>query len=161
MKNSPGSPGRRDRSKAQVPLLVLSGTLGISLGIGIFTFLYARGHSYLVNDPAACANCHVMQRQYESWMKGSHRSVAVCNDCHTPPGTAGKYTTKARNGITHSWAFTSGRFPDEIRITAHNYRVTEESCVKCHEQLVAAIQGTREPGSPVSCIRCHAFVGHR
>jgi cytochrome c nitrite reductase small subunit len=63
-------------------------TLGIGLliGIGVFTFVYARGGSYLTDKPEACVNCHVMREQYAGWVKGSHRLVAVCNDCHTPDG---------------------------------------------------------------------------
>jgi cytochrome c nitrite reductase small subunit len=79
-------------------------------GIGGFTFIYARGYSYLTNDPAACANCHVMREQFDGWVKSSHRAVAGCNDCHTPPGFAGKYYTKARNGFWHSFYFTNGGF---------------------------------------------------
>ena len=44
---------------------------------------------YLTNDPAACANFHVMSEYYAAWMKGPHRSVAVCNDCHAPRSVAG------------------------------------------------------------------------
>jgi nitrate/TMAO reductase-like tetraheme cytochrome c subunit len=54
---------------------------GLLLGIGSFTFIYARGASYLTNDPKACADCHVMQEQFDGWQRSSHRSVAVCNDC--------------------------------------------------------------------------------
>ena len=72
---------------------------GLTLGIGSYTFVYARGYSYLTNDPAACANCHVMRDHYAAWTRASHRSVAVCNDCHTPPGLLGKYATKAQNGF--------------------------------------------------------------
>jgi len=50
---------------------------GIAVGLGLFTFVYAKGWSYLTNDPKACANCHVMTEQYEGWLKASHRSVAV------------------------------------------------------------------------------------
>jgi cytochrome c nitrite reductase small subunit len=69
--------------------------VGVAFGVGGYTFLYARGWSYLTNDPRACANCHVMEEQYAGWLKSSHRSVAVCNDCHTPPDLVGKYLTKA------------------------------------------------------------------
>ncbi|MBE2216221.1 MAG: NapC/NirT family cytochrome c, partial [Opitutaceae bacterium] len=62
---------------------LFGGTLGAALGICGYTFIYAKGYSYLVNDPAACANCHVMEEQYSGWMKSSHRAVATCNDCHT------------------------------------------------------------------------------
>ena len=35
--------------------------LGIPAGIGAFTFVYAKGFSYLSTDPRACVNCHVMR----------------------------------------------------------------------------------------------------
>ena len=142
-------------------LIGLGITLGLLAGLGVFTFGYAQGGSYMTNDPQACANCHVMQAQIAGWMKGSHRKVAVCNDCHTPPGFAGKYATKAVNGFWHSWAFTTGRFPDEIQITGRNHRATESSCVKCHAELVEGIQSSRPHGTGVSCLSCHARVGHQ
>ena len=63
---------------------VFGALLGIAVGICGFTFTYAKGGSYLTNNPAACANCHVMREQYDDWSKSSHRAVATCNDCHTP-----------------------------------------------------------------------------
>jgi cytochrome c nitrite reductase small subunit len=86
--------------------------IGMALGLGGYTFVYAKGYSYLLNDPAACTNCHVMQPFHDGWLKSSHRSAAVCNDCHTPHDFVGKYSTKALNGFFHSFAFTSGLFPD-------------------------------------------------
>lgn len=59
-----------------------------------------------------------MRDQYAGWLKDSHRSVAVCNDCHTPEGMIAKYAAKARYGFLHAYAFTTGRFPDEIQITS-------------------------------------------
>ena len=139
---------------------LLAAALGLLIGVGLFTFGYARGASYLTNDPAACANCHVMRDQYQGWMKSSHGKVAVCNDCHTPPGFVGKYTTKAVNGFFHSLAFTTQRFPDEIRINSRNYHVTERACLKCHEDVVQGIRATRPHSQGVSCIQCHQTVGH-
>lgn len=133
---------------------------GLLIGIGVFTFGYARGASYLTDDPSACANCHVMQEQFQGWMKGSHGKVAVCNDCHTPPGFVGKYSTKAINGFFHSLAFTTQKFPDEIRITARNARVTENSCAKCHEDIVSALRTGRGHRGNVACVACHRTVGH-
>ena len=34
--------------------------VGAFVGLGLFTFWYARGASYLTDDPRACINCHVM-----------------------------------------------------------------------------------------------------
>jgi len=128
-----------------LPILTAS-TLGVALAVGGYTFLYARGWAYLTNDPRACANCHVMQEQYGGWLKGSHRSVAVCNDCHTPPGLIPKYMEKAENGFRHSFAFTTGRFPDQIQIVPADLAVTERACRKCHEDIVAAIEGPAGQG---------------
>jgi cytochrome c nitrite reductase small subunit len=139
---------------------MLAVLVGMFLGVGLYTFGYARGYSYMTDRPGACANCHVMRDQFESWMKSSHGKVAVCNDCHTPPGFIPKYYTKAINGFFHSLAFTTGHFPDEIRITGRNFRVTESACLKCHENIVTGIRGTREHASDVSCISCHWAVGH-
>ncbi|HYP29673.1 MAG TPA: NapC/NirT family cytochrome c [Blastocatellia bacterium] len=66
--------------------IVFGVAVGLAAGVGGYTFIYAKGYSYLTNDPAACANCHIMQDHYDGWIKSSHRSVAACNDCHTPPG---------------------------------------------------------------------------
>ena len=150
-------------------------TIGIALGLGAYTFVYARGYSYLSHDAAACANCHIMREHFDAWNKSSHKAVAACNDCHTPHNVVGKYLTKARNGFWHSFYFTTGRYPDPLRITERNRRITEGACRGCHEDIVAAIdpdpraRGTS--ATPVrvasahaaertSCIRCHQYVGH-
>ena len=140
---------------------VLGIAVGLAIGIGGYTFLYAKGGSYLTNDPSACANCHIMQDYYDAWIKSSHRSVAVCNDCHTPKGFVAKYATKASNGFWHSFAFTSGRFPDPLRIKPHNREITEQACRKCHSEIVDAIEGPHEDAPTLSCIRCHTSVGHQ
>jgi cytochrome c nitrite reductase small subunit len=153
----------------RLPLVVLAVLVGLAIGIGAYTFIYAKGGSYFTDDPAACANCHVMSEHYSSWTKSSHRSVAACNDCHTPPGFIAKYATKASNGFWHSFAFTTGKFPDPLRIKPSNYEVTEKACRKCHAEIVEAIEApapsARAPASmheaeETSCIRCHNTVGH-
>lgn len=143
-------------SAIQAAIVVL---VGLTVGVGCFTFIYAKGYSYLSNDPQACANCHVMNEQLSGWMKGSHRSVAVCNDCHTPHDFFGKYSTKAENGLMHSFAFTSGWFPDSIEIKQHSRNITEANCRRCHEETVMAMDGPHQT-QKASCLRCHASVGH-
>lgn len=140
--------------------IALGIALGLVLGIGGYTFLYARGASYLTNDPAACVNCHVMQEQFSGWIASSHRTVAVCNDCHAPHDVIGKYVTKARNGFWHSFYFTTGTFPDPIRITPRNARVTEQACRDCHQPIVDAIDPMATHGRELSCVSCHRNVGH-
>lgn len=141
-------------------MVVLTVATGLALGIGAYTFVYARGAAYLTNDPRACVNCHVMREQYDGWIAGSHSAVAACNDCHTPPGPVARYTTKALNGFWHSFAFTTGRFPDPIRIGARNAAVTEAACRHCHTAIVDAIDARPHAGPGLRCAGCHASVGH-
>ena len=140
--------------------VVLAVTMGLAVGIGAYTFVYAKGAAYLTNDPRACVNCHVMREQFDGWTASSHRAVAVCNDCHAPHDLVGKYTTKAINGFWHSVAFTSGRFHEPIAITARNRAVTEGACRDCHRPIVEAIDTHARAGARVDCIRCHRSVGH-
>jgi cytochrome c nitrite reductase small subunit len=142
--------------------LVLGIALGLVGGVGAYTFVYARGYSYMTDDPEACANCHIMQDQFNGWVKSSHRAVAVCNDCHTPPGFVAKYATKAQNGFWHSYYFTTGWFDDNIHITERGRVVAEKACRKCHQEIVEAIEGPHSglSDSQTSCIRCHNSVGH-
>jgi cytochrome c nitrite reductase small subunit len=148
-------------------LLAVSVVVGIALGLGGYTFVYAKGGSYLSNNPSACANCHVMNDHYAAWMKSSHREVATCNDCHTPPsGVVAKYASKAANGFLHSYAFTTGEYPDPMRIRGVNARVTEAACRKCHvvaetiaQTAHSQVGGGKEDGE-LSCVKCHTSVGH-
>jgi cytochrome c nitrite reductase small subunit len=146
--------GGRGRAAA----LAVGVAIGVAVGLGAYTFVYARGYSYLLDDPAACANCHVMREQLDGWVKSSHRAVATCNDCHTPHGPFGKYATKALNGWNHSLAFTTGDFHEPIRANARNRRIAEEACVKCHAPVVESMHLAAD--EPAACVRCHRAVGH-
>jgi cytochrome c nitrite reductase small subunit len=110
-------------SKRTLQSLILGVTIGLVAGLGVYTFVYAKGASYLTNNPAACVNCHIMNEQYDGWLKSSHRAVATCNDCHTPANFVGKYTTKALNGFWHSFYFTTGSFHEPIQIKKRNLRL--------------------------------------
>lgn len=134
--------------------------LGVLVGLGLFTFIYAQGGSYLVDDPAACANCHVMWEQYDAWNRGSHKAVATCNDCHVPHSNAvSKWFVKGLNGFNHSLAFTLGNFPNTIKIRPFNAQVAQENCVACHEIMVSQIHGAL-PGQERLCTDCHTNPGH-
>ena len=150
--------GKKPGARGAVVLAVL---VGVLLGIGGFTVLYAEGFSYLSNEPKVCVNCHIMQPQYESWQKASHHSVATCVDCHLPHGFFGKWFSKAENGYHHSKAFTFQDFHEPIMIKAKNSRILQENCLHCHgdlvhEQVARAADGTGE----VRCVHCHRSVGH-
>jgi len=146
--------------KQMLTVLVAAVLLGLGLGVGGYTFVYAKGASYLTNDPGACANCHIMREHYDAWTRSSHHAVAVCNDCHAPHNFLGKYATKGINGFNHSWAFTTGWFHEPIQITDMNERITESACRYCHQEIVQMIDAPGAHRDPTSCIRCHSEVGH-
>ncbi len=138
--------------------VVVAVLVGAAAGLGSYTLAYADGLAYLDDDPAACANCHVMQGHLDAWVKSSHKHVAVCNDCHAPhTNLVDKLMSKARNGFFHSYAFTTGNFPDNILITATNRDVTEAACRHCHG---AVSHGIDDGAEPLACTGCHASVGH-
>ncbi len=176
-----------DRTGAVPLAAAVAALLGAALGLGVFTFVYAKGASYLSTDPAVCANCHIMGEHFAAWQRSSHRAVAGCADCHMPHRLVGKYLAKATNGFWHSLAFTTGRFPDPLQIKPHNRAITEATCRDCHADIVAAIDpmghgpaieirsglagapatdrpqihdGIVNAGERESCIRCHTYVGH-
>jgi cytochrome c nitrite reductase small subunit len=109
-----------------------------------------------------------LRDHFAAWSRSSHGAVAVCNDCHTPPGLVPKYVTKARNGFWHSFYFTTGAYPDPLQITARNHEVAEQACRTCHGELTESIEPVRTGAAAAppahatetSCTRCHDKVGH-
>lgn len=139
--------------------LVAALLVGSLVGIGSYTFFYAGGVSYFGTDSANCANCHIMQPQYDSWVKSSHAAVANCVDCHLPHSLVPKYIAKADNGWRHSWAFTFQNFHEPIQIIERNKRTLQANCIECHGELAHSLIGANEEDAP-SCVRCHKTVGH-
>ncbi|MBN2575909.1 MAG: cytochrome c nitrite reductase small subunit [Deltaproteobacteria bacterium] len=134
-------------------------SLGVLLGVGGTTFDYAEGLSYLSTDPATCANCHIMQSQYDSWQKASHHTAATCVDCHLPARFPGTYIAKAENGWNHSKGFTLQNFPEPIVITKKNADILHANCLRCHADLISDQAIVSTEGAP-RCVHCHVSVGH-
>jgi len=131
----------------------LSALAGLAVGLGAYTFVYARGFAYFSSDPRACANCHVMGEKFDSWQRASHHASAGCNDCHTPHSLVPKYLAKAENGWNHSLRFTLQDYPDPIRIRPSNAEKLRQNCRRCHGEMAS-----RMPAE--DCVRCHSRVGH-
>ncbi len=150
--------------------LMAAALVGLFVGAGAYTFVAARGASYLSDDPAVCVNCHIMREQYDGWRHASHHAVATCNDCHLPhDNVLHKYFVKASNGYHHSKAFTLQDFAEPIRIKPGNAKVLEANCLRCHGMLTSAITEHGTLGVPTDptqkadlygCARCHQAVGH-
>lgn len=141
--------------------------LGSLAGIGSYTFRYAEGLSYFKTDPRACANCHIMQPEYDAWQKSSHHTAAVCVDCHLPQDFIPKYIAKTENGWRHGKLFTTGGFKEPIEVQEAGLEILQANCVRCHDNLTSEIQGgatevlgTGHVDASVPCLHCHATVGH-
>jgi cytochrome c nitrite reductase small subunit len=141
-------------------LLILSACLlGIPLGVGAFTFVYAKGLSYLSSDPRACVNCHVMNEQYNAWIKSGHRHAATCVECHLPHAGMRKWMAKADHGFRHSAAFTLQNFKEPIAITPRDRRIVRDNCTRCHADFIHAVTGSSLRGE-LDCLHCHRQAGH-
>ncbi len=138
--------------------------LGVAAGVGGYTVSYAKGLSYFSHEPSACANCHIMQTQYDAWQKSSHHHSAVCIESHLPEQFFSKYYVKAENGWRHSKLFTTGGFVEPIEIKPAGRAVLQANCIRCHQSLTADMRADADALSPHSadlpCTHCHAYVGH-
>ena len=142
-------------------LLLLAVLVGVPVGVGAFTFVYAKGFSYLSTDPRACVNCHVMNEQYDAWLKSGHRHAATCVECHLPHQGLAKWMAKAEHGFRHSAAFTLQNFKEPIEITAPDRRIVLENCVRCHAAFVHDVLASAPPHRrEIDCLHCHAGAGH-
>lgn len=141
--------------------LILAILLGALVGTGGYAFWSAEAVSYLSDDPKVCANCHIMNEQFDGWQKASHQAVATCNDCHTPHAFIPKYLYKAESGFKHAYGFTLQNFHEPIHIKPRGAAVLNKNCVACHSDLVSKLIVTHgDEKSRINCTHCHADVGH-
>jgi cytochrome c nitrite reductase small subunit len=146
--------------------LILATWLGLFVGVSGYTFYFAKGYSYLSDDPTVCVNCHIMRDYYDGWQKGSHHGHAVCNDCHlSHDSIVARYATKAENGFWHSYGFTLNNFHEPIRLRERSRAVLESNCQRCHAELTSEINNSTRShpglvGETLGCVHCHNHVGH-
>ena len=97
-----------------------------------------------------------MQGHYDAWLAGPAPPGGHLQRLPHPGRLRRQVLVKATNGYHHSMAFTLGGYPDVIRARPESSAVVEANCRHCHADLVDSMPG----GGDVSCIRCHASVGH-
>jgi nitrite reductase (cytochrome c-552) len=79
-------------------IVVFACMVGVPVGVGAFTFVYAKGFSYLSTDPRACVNCvacadcHMPYRRVgalkvsDHWVRSPLLNISqACQPCHTVP----------------------------------------------------------------------------
>lgn len=141
---------------SKLPIITGITALVVVLVIGMYVTDFT---AYMGSDPATCNNCHVMDSVYEGWFHGGHRQAATCSDCHTPHAFIPKYLVKAESGYHHVSAFMLGKIPDAIRPRESSLEVTQENCIRCHEDTVENITMGEQPFDRY-CWDCHRNAGH-
>ncbi len=150
--------------KWRTPVAILVGAM---VGLGFFLMRLGEVTSYLSDNPEACINCHVMTPEYNSWMHSSHREWASCNDCHVPQDNALEgYYFKAKDGLYHSYIFTTHQEPEVIKMREASQEVVQNNCIRCHVQQVTEaryndwLEGHSENRTTRQCWTCHREVPH-
>lgn len=148
----------------RIPVLILLGALS---GLTLFALIESKAVSYLSDDPETCVNCHVMTPQYTTWKHSSHREVASCNDCHVPQDNVfKKYFFKAKDGMYHSYVFTTRGEPEVIKMHEAGTEVVHNNCIRCHQDqvtdaaLTATVTNHNAHRTDRLCWECHKEVPH-
>ncbi|MBK9210376.1 MAG: cytochrome c nitrite reductase small subunit [Anaerolineales bacterium] len=127
--------------------------------LGYFAFV-TDAASYGGSAPETCANCHVMDSQYENWYHGAHEGFAQCTDCHLPHDNfAVYYAEKGRQGAKDVFAFVTGDIPVQIRASEKTKEIIQANCVHCHESAAETVVMGAQPFDRY-CWDCHRDVAH-
>lgn len=143
--------------------------LGVCFGLGAYLVYASKAYSYLSDEPKVCVNCHVMGPYYATWRHSSHAIWATCNDCHVPhENIFKKYLFKAKDGLRHSYVFTTRNEPQAMKAIPASQHVIYDNCVRCHTQLNQEFVKTGKQtykdldhGAGKACWDCHREVPHR
>jgi cytochrome c nitrite reductase small subunit len=148
----------------RLPAVILS---GFAAGFILYILHISNAGSYLIDDPKACVNCHIMSSQYATWYHSSHREVTNCNDCHVPHDNfLVKYFYKAKDGLKHTTAFTLDLEPQVIMLEEEGQEVVQHNCLRCHEKLFlnnrvyTVTENLPEVFKDRRCWDCHREVPH-
>ncbi len=129
-------------------ILVAAVLVGLTAGIGGYTFVYAKGYSYLTNDTAACANCHIMRDHYSAWTHGSHLE-------EDPPlktiwaGCA--FSKDFREERGHAFMLEDQTFTERQQVTQQ-----PGTCMHCHASGRTPSRARRVSRAPIATCRISA-----
>ena len=118
--------------------------------------------AYSGSAPETCANCHVMDSQYENWYHAPHEKWTQCVDCHLPhENFVAYYLEKGRQGAKDVFAFTTGNIPVAIRASEKSKGIIQDNCIRCHQSTVENVVMDLG-GQPFDrdCWDCHRTIAH-
>ena len=129
------------------------------IALGFFAFV-TDAPAYGGSNPETCANCHVMDSQYENWYHAPHEKVTECVDCHLPhENKVVYYLEKGRQGAKDVYAFTTGNIPVAIRASEKTKNIIQTNCLRCHEATVESVMMGPQKFERY-CWDCHRSVSH-
>lgn len=146
-------------SMSKYPLIIAIAVAVIALTFFVFV---TDAPAYGGSAPETCANCHVMDSQYENWYHAPHEKFTECVDCHLPHANiVVYYLEKGRQGAKDVYAFTTGNIPIAIRASEKTKGIIQANCIRCHSDTVENIVMGSE-GQPFDryCWECHRNVSH-
>ena len=133
--------------------------LAAVIALGFFVYV-TNAPAYGGSAPETCANCHVMDSQYENWYHAPHEKVTECVDCHLPhQNVVAYYLEKGRQGAKDVYAFTTGNIPVAIRASEQTKSIIQSNCLRCHQDKVESIVMSAQPFDRY-CWDCHRNVSH-
>ena len=139
------------------PLFIALAAAVIALGTFVFV---TDAPAYGGSDPETCANCHVMDSQYENWYHAPHEKWTECVDCHLPhENIVAYYLEKGRQGAKDVFAFTTGNIPVAIRASEKSKGIIQANCIRCHQDQVESILMGPQAFDR-NCWDCHRNVAH-
>ena len=144
---------------SKYPFMIAIAAAVIALGFFVFV---TDAPAYGGSTPETCANCHVMDSQYENWYHAPHEKVTECVDCHLPhDNVAVYYLEKGRQGAKDVYAFTTGNIPIAIPASDKTKGIIQKNCIRCHQDTVENIvMGTGMQSFDRYCWECHRSVAH-
>lgn len=129
------------------------------IGIVAFVMFGPPRYAETINRPAFCRSCHVMEPQYQSYVRGTHRNVVEsCNDCHLPNNSFVRHwVADAFVGTRDLVKWNLNLVPAYVEAKPRSQRWIQENCVRCHGELNSHI----ELAEGVSCWDCHRETQHQ
>lgn len=138
---------------------IFTGLAFLLAALGVFAWA-ADAPAYLGHEAATCNNCHVMDTQYEGWLRAPHRQWTDCVACHIPHDNFVHYWFyKGKSGMKDVYSFVTRSYPQAIRANSETVAIVQDNCVRCH---LDTVEGMLTAGQPLdrNCWDCHRSVAH-
>lgn len=116
----------------------------------------------LTSNPGYCGTCHLMKKNYSSWLKSSHSNFA-CLDCHGKQGWIGAISNPLKI-VNYFFSYLTSK--PSFMLSAI---VSNENCLYCHESILKRIKITSNIKvshkeftlAGYYCTDCHSGVAHQ